>query len=83
MSDGARAGCRSVLFRRLMPKRRPTPKKHGFTPASHTKRRRREATELPLNKAWSLPSSVLADDVRAAAKRLVCRLGYGGGNRTD
>jgi len=62
-----------------MPKRRPTPKKQGGTPACHTRRRRREATELPLDKAWSLPNSVLADDVRAATERLVSRLGHGEG----
>lgn len=36
-------------------------------------------TEMPLDKAWSLPDGVFADDVREATERLVCRLGYAEG----
>ncbi len=36
-------------------------------------------TEMPLDKAWSLPEGEDADDVREATERLACRLGYGEG----
>lgn len=62
-----------------MPKRSLTPKKHGGTPACRTSRRRHASTELPMDKACSLPNCMLADDVREATERLVCRLGQGKG----
>jgi hypothetical protein len=37
------------------------------------------SSELAFDKAWSLPDGELADDVREATERLVCRLVYAEG----